>query len=161
MRGPVFFTLRAAERHSRAHAAANFIGLHRGWQGFMEAAPPGFKLLQNGSRRWPSAHFPSITEISADCRWRLQFVESARCPSALWLLRFPFPSCSPNVTIPPGSYDNTAKLHVHPFVASNLAGSKLLVARTGSGHASRGRRDPHARRTRGIRPMGRRNFRKP
>jgi len=36
----------------------------------------GFKNLQNRSRRRQSAHFSSITEISADCRRRLRFLET-------------------------------------------------------------------------------------
>jgi len=36
----------------------------------------GFKNLQICSRRRQSAHFSSITEISADCRRRLRFLET-------------------------------------------------------------------------------------
>ena len=39
-------------------------------------AQGGFKNPQNCSRRRQSAHFSSVTEISADCRRRLRFLES-------------------------------------------------------------------------------------
>ena len=63
------------KRGYHPHAATSrwclaVVGLHQG----------GFKNPQICSRRRQSAHFPSITEISADSRRRLRFLESALPP---------------------------------------------------------------------------------
>jgi len=64
--------------YARASNPSQRQGWRRGRETVQEdSGQGGFKNLQNRSRRRQSVHFPSITEISADSRRRLRFLESA------------------------------------------------------------------------------------
>ena len=60
----------------------------KSWLRILPAARPQgqFEIPRNCSRRRQSAHFFSVSQISADCRRRLRFVESALAPAALLVL---------------------------------------------------------------------------